>query len=150
MDIQEYKKTSYLANIDMQDLVAVFKKCGYKLDENVEQPIVITTNNRTKKINITLYCVDIINDINPQKKELLGYGYFPRDTLDGAYISTVFYVNDYSIKNMRPRDRDREEIKGHFLQKYFKEFMINKFGQEYLVKYNKYHTKNKKPDENQK
>lgn len=151
MDINDFKNTSYLANVDLKDLIAIFKKCGYRLDEHVEEPCVITANNRTKKVNVTLYCVDIVNDITPPKKALWGYGWLPLDTLDGAFISTVFYVNDYAIKNMRPRDGERDEVKLRFLQKYFKEFMVNKFGQEYLVKYNKYHAKlNKNKDDNQK
>ena len=148
MDKNDFKNTCFLANVSDEELKQLVEKCGYKLYENIDnetnnQRKVIERiyDNQTKKVKIEISCVNSTYDKIKRKMYLrTGLLSFLSSSI---FDVTLILVNDYLIGDLCNDDNET-------LQKEFANFMYNKFGEIYRIKYNKYHyNRNKKIEQNE-
>lgn len=148
MDKEQYKTTSFLANVSDAEIVSILNKCGYRIYYEIERetdgerkPIERIYNPKTKKVYLEISCKNVSIE-NLSNLLLPVSGFFDINT----YNVSLIIVNDYIMTDLM--QNCLQSIPKNQLQDTFAKYMYNKFGEQYRLRYNKYHSKrNKKIDE---
>lgn len=148
MDKEQYKTTSFLANVSDDEIIRILKKCGYRVYYEIERetdgerkPIERIYNPKTKKVYLEISCKNV-------SLETLTYRLLPVSNLFdiNTFNVSLVIVNDYIMMDLL--QNCIESLPKNRLQDAYAEFMYNKFGEQYRLKYNRYHSKrNRKIDE---
>lgn len=143
MDIEDYKKTSFVANLTDEDVKELINKCGYRLDyrivdesDGMRQTIERVYDSRNRKVRVEVCAInrmqeDIYNKVASKS------GLF--SIFDKRFITTILIVNDYEMYDMLQSMKDATIDKD--MQNTFAQYMYNKFGEKYKTNYNKYITR---------
>lgn len=153
MDIEDYKKTSFVANLTDEDIKELINKCGYRLDyrvvdesDGMRQTIERVYDSRNRKVRVEVCAInrmqeDIYNKVASKS------GLFPIFDKN-KFITTILILNDYEMYDMIQSMKDATINKD--MQTTFAKYMYDKFGERYKTNYNKYVTRqiNKKAKNN--
>lgn len=153
MDIEDYKKTSFVANLTDEDIKELINKCGYRLDyrvvdesDGMRQTIERVYDSRNRKVRVEVCAInrmqeDIYNKV-ASKSGL--FSIFDKN----KFITTILILNDYEMYDMIQSMKDATINKD--MQTTFAKYMYDKFGEKYKTNYNKYVTRqiNKKAKNN--
>ena len=147
MNKNEYKTTSFLANVSDDEIISILTKCGYRLYYNIfnetdgqRKPIERIYNPKTKKEYLEISCKNIALETMTKKFfDMTGLSTFVSKNI---YDISLVFVSDYVITDLR-LDYTNDTASNNLQNEYAK-FMYDKFGEQYRVLYNKYHTKRNK------
>ena len=143
MDIEDYKKTSFVANLTDEDVKELINKCGYRLDyrlvdesDGMRQTIERVYDSRNRKVRVEVCAInrmqeDIYNKVASKS------GLF--SIFDKRFITTILIVNDYEMYDMLQTMLDKKSNVD--MQTTFAKYMYDKFGERYKTNYNKYITR---------
>lgn len=144
MNIEDYKKTSFVANLSNEDIKELVNICGYRLDyrivddsDGMRQTIERVYDSRNRKVRIEVCAInkaqeEIYNKI-ASKSGL--FSIFDKN----RFITTILIINDYTMYDMIQSMKDESVSKD--MQETFIQYMYNKFGEKYRTNYNKYATR---------
>ncbi len=143
MDIEDYKKTSFVANLTDEDVKELINKCGYRLDyrladesDGMRQTIERVYDSKNRKVRVEVCAInrmqeDIYNKVASKS------GLF--SIFDKRFITTILIVNDYEMYDMLQSMLDKKSNVD--MQTTFAKYMYDKFGERYKTNYNKYITR---------
>ena len=143
MDIEDYKKTSFVANLTAEDVKELINKCGYRLDyrladesDGMRQTIERVYDSKNRKVRVEVCAInrmqeDIYNKVASKS------GLF--SIFDKRFITTILIVNDYEMYDMLQSMLDKKSNVD--MQTTFAKYMYDKFGERYKTNYNKYITR---------
>lgn len=143
MDIEDYKKTSFVANLTDEDVKELINKCGYRLDyrlvdesDGMRQTIERVYDSKNRKVRVEVCAInrmqeDIYNKVASKS------GLF--SIFDKRFITTILIVNDYEMYDMLQTMLDKKSNVD--MQTTFAKYMYDKFGERYKTNYNKYITR---------
>lgn len=153
MDIEDYKKTSFAANLTDEDIKELINKCGYRLDyrvvdesDGMRQTIERVYDSRNRKVRVEVCAINRMQEAiyNKVASKSGLFSIFDKN----RFITTILIVNDYEMYDMIQSMKDATSNKD--MQNTFTQYMYNKFGEKYKTNYNKYVTRqiNKKAKNN--
>ena len=153
MDIEDYKKTSFVANLTDEDIKELINKCGYRLDyrvvdesDGMRQTIERVYDSRNRKVRVEVCAINRMQE-GIYNKVASKSGLFPIFDKN-KFITTILILNDYEMYDMIQSMKDATINKD--MQTTFAKYMYDKFGERYKTNYNKYVTRqiNKKAKNN--
>lgn len=153
MDIEDYKKTSFVANLTDEDIKELINKCGYRLDyrvvdesDGMRQTIERVYDSRNRKVRVEVCAINRMQEAIYNKVASKS-GLFPIFDKN-KFITTILILNDYEMYDMIQSMKDATINKD--MQTTFAKYMYDKFGEKYKTNYNKYVTRqiNKKAKNN--
>lgn len=144
MDIEDYKKTSFVANLTDKDVKELINKCGYRLDyrvvdesDGMRQTIERVYDSRNRKVRVEVCAINRMQEGIYNKVSSMS-GLFPVFE-SNKYCSTVIVISDYAMYDMLQTMLDKKSNVD--MQTTFAKYMYDKFGERYKTNYNKYITR---------
>ena len=141
MNIEDYKKTSFLANVTNEEIRDFLNLCGYRLDYRIvdeadgqRKTIERIYDSRNRKVKIEVCAINIDQEkiyITIARKSGL-YSVF-----DNRFSTTLIFITDYKISVLGINDDTK-------IQNIYAKFMYKKFGERYKKSYNRVATMHNK------
>lgn len=144
MNIEDYKKTSFVANLTNEDIKELVNKCGYRLDyrlvdedEGMRHTIERVYDSRNRKVRVEVCAINKMQEEIYNKVALKSglFSIFDKN----RFTTTILIINDYEMYDMIQSMKDESIDKN--MQETFAHYMYNKFGEKYKTNYNKYVTR---------
>lgn len=143
MEIEEYKKYSFIANVSNEEIKDLLNSIGYKLDyrmvdesDGMRQTIERIYDSRNRKVTVQV-CVKNIEQENIYNTVAFRAG-LHNIFSSNRFNTSIIAIDDYTIYDMF---NIYEQKYDKNMQKSFYNFMKNKFGKRYEIAYKKYATR---------
>ncbi len=144
MNIEDYKKTSFLANVSYQEIKEIVEQCGYSLvyrlggeEDGQRQTIEKIYDSKNRKVIIEVCAKNKLQEeLHNRTMQIFGFG----KTFPDYFSTTILRIEDYSIYDMLNSSvSDNSNVEQ--MQKTYASYMYNKFGERYRQAYNRYITR---------